>query len=68
MIRIYSEVAQKEYVVAGKLKIDCNPNNYSGFLNNAANESQFNMIGSSKMLEALSNISENGNILVKYRM
>lgn len=54
--------------VTGELEIDCNPDNYSGFLNNAANATQLNLTGSSKMLEVLANTSENGNILVNGKM
>lgn len=50
--------------VSGELEIHCNPSNYSGFLNNSANATQLNLVGSSKMLEVLANTSESGNILV----
>ena len=54
--------------ISGELVIHANPNDYAGFLSEAANATQLNLTGSSKMLDVLANTNDGSNIAVNGKM
>ncbi|OUQ46293.1 hypothetical protein B5E64_05910 [Drancourtella sp. An12] len=49
---------------SGELKVDCTPEDYSGFLTGACNATRLNLTGGSRYLEVLANTCDSGNVLV----